>query len=156
MYSISHYVMFAHPASLISVVALLFALSGCANSVTPPSSPESQLIAAADLPAGWTAPRVIQAVAPDFPNNLKRDGIEGEVRLMCLIDEKGEVRHIAVAEASETQLVDPARQALQKWKFTPGSRDGQPAAMSIVVPIRFIFDDTDAAHKPGTSIAAAL
>ncbi|MSU36863.1 MAG: hypothetical protein EXS36_17550 [Pedosphaera sp.] len=114
MNSISHPVLFAHPASPISVVALLFALSGCSNSVTPPASPESQLIAAADLPASWTAPRVVRAVAPAFPENLKRAGIEGEVSLMCLIDEKGAVRHIALANASDAQFVDPARQALQE------------------------------------------
>lgn len=150
-----HPVFLAHPAGQISALAVLFALSGCASSVTPRALPASHVIAAADLPGNCNAPRVVRAVAPAFPSHMRSAGIEGEVRLTCLIDEKGEVRHIALAEASDLQFVDPARQALQKWKFTPGSRDGQPAAMSIVVPIKFIFDDTEGTRKPDSDIAMA-
>lgn len=156
MNSIFHHVSFARAARQIPAVALLVALSGCAHSVIPRSTPESHVIAAEDLPAGWTAPQVVQAVAPVFPTNLNRGGVEGEVRLMCLINEQGRVRHIAVAAGSDPQFVDSARQALEKWEFTPGSRDGRPVAMSIVVPINFVFDDAVAARKPGAYVAAAL
>jgi len=158
MNSISHHVLFARPASQIPVVALLFVLSGCATRVTPPASPESQVIAEADLPAGRIAPRVVRVVAPVFPDELKRAGVEGEVRLACLVNEKGEVRHVALAGATNAQFVEPARQALQKWTFTPGSLDGQPVAMSLMIPIRFTLVDSDSAPKPraGTTTAVLL
>lgn len=156
MNSIFRSVWFVRFASQISVVALLFGLSGCASSVTPRSSPDTPLIAEADLPAGWTAPRVVLAVAPVFPNDLKRAGIEGEVRLMCLIGETGEVRHIAQAEASNAQFVEPAKQALKEWRFTPGSLDGQPVAMSIMIPIRFNFVDSEAVPARRADLTAAL
>lgn len=135
-------------------LALSFVFSGCAHHVTSRVAPESPVIAAAELPADWTAPRAVQKVAPVFPEHLKRAGLEGEVQLMCHIDAQGEVRHIAVAGASTAQFVEAASQAVQQWKFTPGTRAGQPIAMSVVVPIRFVFDESPAERPTLRALAA--
>jgi protein TonB len=143
-----------HPVGRVSGAALLLALSGCANSITPTSVSEVPSIAAADLPAGWTAPRVVKAVAPEFPGELKSVGIEGEVRLMCLIGQDGAVRHIATAPKSDAHFVEAARHAVQQWKFTPGSQNGQPVAMTVEIPLRFVYEDR-AARPSSASVAAA-
>lgn len=153
MKSIARYLV-THPVGQISGTALLLVLSGCANRITPTSSSEVPTITAAELPAGWTAPRVGKAVAPEFPGELRIAGVEGEVRLMCLVDEHGAVRHIAAVPRSDAHFVEAARRAVEQWKFTPGSQHGQPVAMSVEVPVRFVFEDR-AARPSDTSVAIA-
>lgn len=154
MKTIQPFVTSARLCGLSAGLALSIALNGCAHSVTSHVVPESQVITAAELPAGSTAPRAVRKVAPVVPEDLKRAGQEGEVELMCQIDERGDVRHIAVTQASNPRFVAAASKALQQWKFTPGTRDGQAVAMSIVVPMRFVFDDPAANRPTGAYVAA--
>ncbi|MBI5688692.1 MAG: energy transducer TonB [Verrucomicrobia bacterium] len=135
--------------------ALLLAFTGCVHSVGTPSSLEVASVAAEDLPNGWTAPRILRTVAPEFPVDLRRAGIEGEVMLVCRIDEKGAVRHVAVAGTPTSPLDEPAIQAVYQWQFAPGSRQGEPAAMNILVPIRFAFRDLPTQPRPPLRLVAA-
>lgn len=129
------------PAAALLGFACLAAVSGCASRAVSRVDSTSQLIAAADLPSDSTAPRVIRAVPPVFPAEMKGGGIEGEVRLMGLIGADGRVRHVALLDASDSQFIEPALRALRDWEFTPGMRAGEPIAMSVMIPMRFVLTD---------------
>lgn len=90
------------------------------------------------LPAGAVAPRVLQAVEPEYPDAMRRSGHEGVVRVTCLIGEDGDIRDAGVLWAdADSWFAAQAVAAVTSWRFAPGTRDGKPVAMQIVVPIRF-------------------
>jgi len=57
-------------------------------------------------------PVPVRTTAPDFPEEMRREGISGLVLLNCLIDEKGEVEDMKVEKASNEVFVKPAMAAL--------------------------------------------
>jgi protein TonB len=151
----AHRALFVFAASRLPAIALLLTLAGCAHSTVTRTTLALRPIAASDLPAGWTAPQIIRTVAPEYPIDLKRAGFEEEVPLVCLVDEHGLVQHVALAGRSASPLVEPAAKALYQWRFEPGSRNGQPVSMSIIVPIRFVLEDPSVGVKPAAPTIVA-
>lgn len=86
-------------------------------------------------------PVPVRTSAPVFPYQLRRDGISGMVMVSCLIDEHGDVQDMKVEKASNQAFVDPAMDALRKWKFKPAERDGARVPIRVSIPIKFTVDD---------------
>lgn len=82
-------------------------------------------------------PQAISRVPPIYPLALKRSGQQGEVVLEFVVDESGKVSEAAVVRSDHPAFEEPALEALQKWKFKPGSAKGKPVAVKIRVPIVF-------------------
>lgn len=75
---------------------------------------------------------------PKYPRRARRKGYEGTVMLEVLVDEKGTVKDLKVFESSGYELLDKsAISSVQKWLFTPGTKDGGPAGMWVRIPVRF-------------------
>ena len=120
-------------------------------------SPESSVAAAIDAPApademaSLSAPAVSGAHAkadnaipragnrnPEYPAYAQRRGIEGRVILMVDVRADGTAAHVAVAESSSHESLDAAAvEAVRRWTFQPGRRDGVPVESRVQVPITF-------------------
>jgi protein TonB len=75
---------------------------------------------------------------PQYPKRARRKGYEGTVILEVLVDEKGTVKDLKVFESSGYKLLDKsAISSVQKWLFTPGTKDGDAAGMWVRIPVRF-------------------
>ncbi|TVR46840.1 MAG: energy transducer TonB [Puniceicoccaceae bacterium] len=74
---------------------------------------------------------------PEYPAQLQLEGVEGEVRLEVMIDEQGAVTILSVISATHNEFVQPARQAVSRWRFEPPTRDGVPVRARYVQPIPF-------------------
>jgi periplasmic protein TonB len=85
-------------------------------------------------------PVPVRTVSPDYPAALKRDGVSGVVTVKCLIDENGNVAETEVEKSSNAAFDQPALSALKKWKFKPARQDGNPVAIKISIPIRFVSE----------------
>lgn len=86
------------------------------------------------------SPVPVRTVAPVYPYDLRRQGVTGLVNVNCMIDEKGDVQDPKVEKATNDQFVQPALDALKKWKFKPAKRDGTAVAIRVTIPIRFSVD----------------
>jgi periplasmic protein TonB len=64
-------------------------------------------------------------VEPIYPYELKQDNVEGEVVLVFLVDRQGQPRDIYVLSSTHPGFEQAAIQALQKWRFRPGKKDGK-------------------------------
>lgn len=94
--------------------------------------------AAPSVPPGkLVAPVPIRTVAPDHPPELRKKLINGEALLEFLVDEAGEVRDIKIVSETHEGFGAAAEEALLQWKFKPGTSDGQPKAVRIVLPFEF-------------------
>lgn len=85
-------------------------------------------------------PVPVRTVAPDYPDELRRDGVSGLVMVKCTIDEKGNVTDPEIEKSSNGAFDKPALAALKKWKFKPAKQDGAPVAIKVSIPIKFVFE----------------
>jgi TonB family protein len=86
---------------------------------------------------GVKAPVVSSRVEPAYPEPYRMMRITGIVILEVAISETGAVDRIAVLKSLGPAMDASALEAVKKWKFTPGSRDGQPVPTLFNLTINF-------------------
>ncbi|MHB1014544.1 MAG: energy transducer TonB [Desulfurivibrionaceae bacterium] len=75
---------------------------------------------------------------PLYPRLARRMGKQGVVLLEVFVSASGMVEEVKVATGSGYEILDEAAlDAVRGWRFAPGQRNGQPAAMRVRVPVRF-------------------
>jgi protein TonB len=86
-------------------------------------------------------PVPVRTVAPEFPENLRRDGVQGIVTVKCTVDEQGGVIDPTIEKSSNPAFEKSAVAALKKWRFKPATQGGKPIAVQITIPIKFVTED---------------
>lgn len=82
--------------------------------------------------------RAIQVVNPVYPQSAQARGIEGYVVLEIVISERGQVSEARVLSAEPPGLFDQvAIEAIRKWTFGPGLKDGKPTISKIKQKVNF-------------------
>lgn len=82
-------------------------------------------------------PEVVAQVAPTYPAELRKAKIEGSVTLVFLLSEEGRVEDPRVENSTRTEFEKPALEAVRRWRFRPGMKDGQPVKTHMRLPLRF-------------------
>jgi TonB family protein len=82
-------------------------------------------------------PKVTHQVEPVYPADLKRAGISGKATVSFVVDAKGNVKNIRPVDSSDRRFASAAMDAVGKWKFQPGFRDGEAVPTLVVIPITF-------------------
>ncbi len=83
-------------------------------------------------------PQAIRRIQPKYPTALKRKSIEGSVSLVFVIDTNGVVISPTVESSTHVEFEEPALDAIRRWKFTPGKRDGEPVKVRVRLPLQFL------------------
>jgi len=78
---------------------------------------------------------------PTFPFEMRRAGISGEVQVDFIVDTNGDVRNAFAAHSSQREFEAPAVQAVSKWKFRPGRKNGHAVFTHMQVPIVFTLSE---------------
>jgi protein TonB len=88
-------------------------------------------------------PPVVRANAPvQYPFEMKRAGVEGEVVVEFIVDMEGNVRNPFVVRSTQREFDQPALQSIVKWKFKPGRKGGKNVNTSRVqLPIKFTINE---------------
>jgi protein TonB len=87
--------------------------------------------------APLSAPVAMRTVDPAYPADLIRDGYEGVVVLYAIIHKDGTVGDVRVLRGLQGRLDENARVALSRWKFRPGTKNGEAVDLEAVVQIPF-------------------
>ena len=82
-------------------------------------------------------PEPTSQVAPIYPEALRKAKVEGVVTLIFVLDETGRVEDPRVENSTRPEFEKPALDAIRKWRFSPGQKDGQAVRTYIRVPLRF-------------------
>ena len=82
-------------------------------------------------------PEAVSQVAPTYPEALRKAKVEGVVTLIFVLDETGKVEDPRVENSTRPEFEKPALDAIRKWRFSPGQKDGQAVRTYIRVPLRF-------------------
>jgi TonB family protein len=86
-----------------------------------------------------SSPVPVEKVDPKYPPDLINEHVDGEVVLYAIIRKDGSVDSIQLVRKLDPQLDRNAVEALGRWKFRPGTRDGEPVDLEAVVHIPFRF-----------------
>jgi TonB family protein len=82
--------------------------------------------------------RLVHKVAPRYPEDAKKEGVQETVVLDAVIAEDGRVRETRLQEGEDPRLVGAARAAVGQWRFEPvRDENGDPIEVLFAVTIRF-------------------
>lgn len=95
-----------------------------------------------DVPVQATAPGVTPPVplatpAPDYPELMRRVGIEGLVVLEAVIDREGHVTDVRVLRGVNPVLDRAASEAVLRWRYQAARIDGRSVAVYLSVTVNF-------------------
>ena len=83
------------------------------------------------------APVVINRVEPVYPEVARKARISGIVIVECIIDKSGNVTNVQVLKPLPFGLDQAAVDAVRRWKFRPGTLNGQPVDVIFNLTVNF-------------------
>ena len=89
------------------------------------------------LPPIDKMPVAIRRVAPAYPSELSRQGVEGVVLLDCLLSDSGTIDSVAVVKGVHPRLDSSAVAAIRGFKFSPAMSAGRPVPVLLQYEIPF-------------------
>jgi protein TonB len=99
-------------------------------------TPPPPVAAVRQRPAPLVLPQRIRRVAPEYPPFARVNRIEGTVIIAATIDTEGNVTYPRVVKSFRL-LDQSALDAVQQWQFKPGTRDGQPVPVDVMLTVEF-------------------
>ena len=78
---------------------------------------------------------------PNYPFEMRRAGISGEVTVDFIVDPDGNVANAFALKSSQKEFEASAVQAVSKWKFKAGRKAGKNVPTHMQVPIVFTLSD---------------
>ncbi|MSU22305.1 MAG: energy transducer TonB [Opitutus sp.] len=78
---------------------------------------------------------------PQYPFEMRRAGIAGEVTVDFIVDANGDVLNAYALKSSQHEFEASAVQAVSKWKFKAGRKSGANVATHMQVPIVFTLNE---------------
>ena len=78
---------------------------------------------------------------PQYPFEMRRQKIGGEVVVDFIIDTNGEVVNAYAIRSSRVEFEAAAVQAVSKWRFKPGRKGGRDVTTHMQVPIVFTLNE---------------
>ena len=86
---------------------------------------------------GISQPAVIFKVDPEYSEEARKAKYSGEVMLSIVVDTEGRARDIHVVKSLGMGLDEKAVEAVEKWKFKPGMKAGQPVNVRATIAVNF-------------------
>jgi TonB family protein len=101
------------------------------------STPIASAVGAFKIGGGVSAPVPIVKPEPEYSAEARAAKWQGAVLLQVVIDENGVPQDIKIVRPLGMGLDQKAIEAVQKWRFKPGLKDGQPVPVSANMEINF-------------------
>jgi periplasmic protein TonB len=86
---------------------------------------------------GVTAPTLIYKVEPEYSEEARKAKFQGTVILYVEVDPTGRAINPKVIRSLGLGLDEKAIEAVRKWKFKPGYKDGKPVTVAATIEVNF-------------------
>jgi TonB family protein len=86
---------------------------------------------------GVTAPTLVYKVEPEYSEEARKAKYQGTVVLYVEVDPTGHARNLKVVRSLGLGLDEKAIEAVNKWKFRPGYKDGKPVTVAATIEVNF-------------------
>lgn len=87
--------------------------------------------------SGVEPPRLLSEVKPDYSEEARRRGIEGDVVMEIVVRRDGSVGDVRIVQGLGAGLDERAVAAVRRWRFAPGTRQGTPVDVMVEVAVEF-------------------
>jgi protein TonB len=84
-----------------------------------------------------TAPVVLYKIEPEYTDEARKARVQGTVMLSIQVGTDGLARNIEIRQSLGLGLDERAVEAVKKWKFKPGYRNGKPIVTTALVEVFF-------------------
>ncbi len=84
-----------------------------------------------------TAPSLVSKVEPSYTEEARLAKYQGTIMLSVEIGADGSARDIKVLRALAFGLDEKAIEAVSRWRFKPGTKDGQPVTVAATIEVNF-------------------
>jgi len=82
-------------------------------------------------------PRPTYTPEPEFSEQARHAKFQGTVILQIVVNKKGDVVRVRLERALGMGLDQNAMEGVERWRFTPATRNGQPVAVALNVEVAF-------------------
>ena len=88
-------------------------------------------------------PEVLKQIDPEYTREARDAGLEGTVLLTIVVNKYGTPSRVTVKKGivepprDDLGLNESAVESVRKWRFRPGTKDGQPVAVLATVEVNF-------------------
>jgi TonB family protein len=86
---------------------------------------------------GVTAPSLLFKVEPEYSEEARKAKYQGTVVLYVEVDPSGKARNLRVIRSLGLGLDEKAIEAVNKWRFKPGYKDGRPVTVAATIEVNF-------------------
>lgn len=89
--------------------------------------------------SGIVNPRLLREVKPNYTAEAMRAQVQGEVWLEVVVLSDGTVGDVTVTKSLDPVfgLDEEAKRAARQWRFSPGTRFGEPVAVLVSIALEF-------------------
>jgi TonB family protein len=84
-----------------------------------------------------SAPSLLYKVEPEYSEAARKAKYQGTVLLYVEVDASGRATNIRVERSLGLGLDEKAIEAVRKWKFLPGRKDGRPVTVAATIEVNF-------------------
>jgi protein TonB len=86
---------------------------------------------------GVSQPILITKIEPEYSEEARKAKWQGTVQLEIVVDEHGMPKDLRIKRALGLGLDQKAMEAVAKWRFKPGVKDGKPVPVIATVEVNF-------------------
>ena len=86
---------------------------------------------------GVSAPSVLYKVDPEYSEEARKAKYSGTVLISVTVDAQGKAQNIRVVRSLGLGLDEKAMEAVAKWKFRPGMKNGQAVPVQATIEVNF-------------------
>ena len=86
---------------------------------------------------GVSAPVILQKVDPEYSEEARKAKFSGTVLLKIVVDTSGKVSEAHVVRGIGLGLDEKAIEAVNKWRFKPGTKNGAPVPVVAQIEVNF-------------------
>jgi TonB family protein len=82
-------------------------------------------------------PVQLTSVPPAYPEEARKNRVQGRVLLEAVVDEKGNVANVGTLESPDPALADAAVEAVKRWTYKPATLKGKPVKVRMTITVNF-------------------
>jgi TonB family protein len=86
---------------------------------------------------GYGAPRLLREVKPQYTADAMRNKVQGTVVIEAVVQPDGSIGEACVVNRLDSELDLEAVKAARRWQFDPGTIDGTPVPVLVLIELTF-------------------
>ena len=81
--------------------------------------------------------KLVYKVDPEYPDDVRSRGIQGDVVLRAVVSLKGTVLSLTSVSSPNSQLTEAAIKAVNEWRYQPSLLNGEPIETATTITVNF-------------------